>query len=61
MGRVLPKGEKLLVPFDSYVLFGNPTLCESKEVSEIVKQVENDILVLKEQFIHSFKDQSNPN
>ena len=56
MGKVLPKGEKLLIPFDSYVLFGEPTLCELTDVTQIVKEVESTILALKEQFISSFKE-----
>ena len=56
MGKVLPKGEKLLVPFDSYVLFGEPTLCKSSDVTEIVKEIESNILELKEQFIASIRE-----
>lgn len=43
LGRVLPRGEKLLVPFDSYVFFGEPTLCLSKDVDGIVKEIEFSI------------------
>lgn len=43
MGKVLPRGEKLLVPFDTYVCFGEPVFCESKDVDEILKEVENAI------------------
>lgn len=43
LGRVLPRGEKLLVPFDSYVFFGEPSLCKSNEVDEIVKEIELSI------------------
>ncbi|MFM7682001.1 MAG: lysophospholipid acyltransferase family protein [Bacteroidota bacterium] len=56
MGKVLPKGEKLLVPFDSYVLFGEPTLCKSSDVTEIVNEIESNILELKEQFIASIRE-----
>lgn len=56
MGKVLPKGEKLLVPFDSYVLFGEPTLCKSSDIIEIVKEIESNILELKEQFIASIRE-----
>jgi 1-acyl-sn-glycerol-3-phosphate acyltransferase len=55
MGKVLPKGEKLLVPFDSYVIFGEPTLRGSEDVSEIVKEVESTILNLKEELVALFK------
>ncbi len=56
MGKVLPKGEKLLVPFDSYVLFGEPTHCKSHDVTEIVREIEANILELKEQFIASIRE-----
>lgn len=56
MGKVLPKGEKLLVPFDSYVLFGEPTLCKSTDVAEIVREIETNILGLKDQFIASIRE-----
>jgi 1-acyl-sn-glycerol-3-phosphate acyltransferase len=56
MGKVLPKGEKLLVPFDSYVLFGEPTLCKSADVTEIVREIEANIIELKEQFIASIRE-----
>ena len=55
MGKVLPKGERLLVPFDSYVVFGEPTFRSSEDVTEIVKEVENNILNLKEELVLMFK------
>lgn len=48
MGKVLPKGEMLLVPFDSYVCFGEPTFCRSTSVDEIVDEIEKTILDLSE-------------
>ncbi len=44
MGRVLPKGERLLVPFDTYVCFGEPRFCNSNNVDEIVSEIEKSIL-----------------
>jgi len=50
MGRILPKGETLLVPFDSYVIFGEPTFCTSRDVDEIVKEIEQKIMDLSVDF-----------
>ncbi len=49
MGKVLPRGEKLLVPFDTYVFFGEPTLCKSNDMNEIVSEIEKAILLLKDE------------
>ncbi len=46
MGKLLPKGEKILIPFDSYVRFGKPVYCQEKTVEEIVAEVEKEILAL---------------
>ncbi|MFM7594845.1 MAG: lysophospholipid acyltransferase family protein [Flavobacteriales bacterium] len=43
MGRVLPKGEKLLVPFDSYVSIGSVSYTKETEVTLIVKEVEEAV------------------
>lgn len=49
LGKTLPKGEKLLVPFNSVVVFGEPRKCRAKDVEGIVKEVEGDIRALAEQ------------
>jgi 1-acyl-sn-glycerol-3-phosphate acyltransferase len=46
LGKSLPKGETLLVPFNSLVLMGDPRLCQSKDVEGIVAEVENAIRAL---------------
>jgi 1-acyl-sn-glycerol-3-phosphate acyltransferase len=57
MGKVLPKGENLLVPFDSYVCFGDPVLCKCTEVDDIVNEIEKNIRDLKENtFVKLEKD-----
>ncbi len=48
MGRVLPKGERLFVPFDTYVCFGEPKFCKSTSVDEMVAEIEKAILDLAE-------------
>jgi len=59
LGKVLPKGEKLLVPFDSYVIFGDPRYSQSENVAEIVKAIETEILDLKVQLHARFKEEKN--
>lgn len=51
MGKVLPKGEKLLVPFDTYVMFGEPSTTKAAEIEDIVKEVEGKIMELRATFI----------
>jgi 1-acyl-sn-glycerol-3-phosphate acyltransferase len=46
MGKLLPKGEAVLVPFDNYVRFGTPVYCQGKTVEEIVAEVEKEIMAL---------------
>jgi 1-acyl-sn-glycerol-3-phosphate acyltransferase len=50
MGKTLPKGETLLVPFDCYVLVGKPHFTSEKEVEGIVAEVAEEVLLLKELF-----------
>jgi hypothetical protein len=50
MGRILPKGEKLLVPFDAYVVVGNSRIVQREGVLEIVDEVKQAILVQRDQY-----------
>lgn len=56
MGKVLPKGEKLLVPFDTYVLFGEPSTTKAVEIPEIVQEVEGKIMALRATFIQPVEE-----
>jgi 1-acyl-sn-glycerol-3-phosphate acyltransferase len=47
-GKILPKGERLIVPYDALVHFGQPTFCEKQTVEAIVAEVETAILRLKD-------------
>jgi 1-acyl-sn-glycerol-3-phosphate acyltransferase len=46
LGKVLPKGEALLVPFNSVLTFGEPVFCKGMPVDEIVQSVESSIIKL---------------
>lgn len=48
MGKILPKGSLLPVPYDAQVYFGDPTFCQHNTVEEIVAEVESAILALKD-------------
>ncbi|MEY3050023.1 MAG: hypothetical protein RL365_2061 [Bacteroidota bacterium] len=54
MGRILPKGEKLLVPFNAYVVVGMPCIVKAHEVESIVEEVKQAVLVQRDQFHHQF-------
>jgi 1-acyl-sn-glycerol-3-phosphate acyltransferase len=47
MGKILPKGSLLPVPYDAQVYFGDPTFCQHNTVEEIVAEVEREIVALK--------------
>jgi 1-acyl-sn-glycerol-3-phosphate acyltransferase len=47
MGKTMPKGNPLIVPYNSSLKFGQPALAQSSDIEAIVAQVEADILALK--------------
>ncbi|MFV1884698.1 MAG: lysophospholipid acyltransferase family protein [Balneola sp.] len=47
MGKNLPKGNTIIVPFTSSLKFGKPTFVSSRDSKEIIKQIEDDIKELK--------------
>ena len=48
MGKVLPKGEKVLVPFVSYVIVGEPRKVKASGVEDIVAEVTAAVRSLEE-------------
>lgn len=61
MGRVLPKGEKLLVPFDSFVSIGPKSFTNQSEVTLIVKEVEEAVRKQSDVLLHLFNLKSQHN
>ena len=47
MGKIMPKGDSLIVPYDSFLIYGKPTIPNSHETKEILAQIENDMRELK--------------
>jgi 1-acyl-sn-glycerol-3-phosphate acyltransferase len=47
MGKAMPKGDSLIVPFTAKLIFGEPTLVSSTVVQEILNKIEEDLLALK--------------
>jgi 1-acyl-sn-glycerol-3-phosphate acyltransferase len=46
-GKAMPKGDGLLIPYESSVIFGKPRLIESQDKQEILKQIEQDFRELR--------------
>ncbi len=46
MGKILPKGEKLLVPFQATITWGNPSLVKATSADEITAEIEQQVLAL---------------
>ena len=49
MGKIMPKGDGLIVPIESEIVYGKPTYIESNSVSEILSKMKHDIYSLKKQ------------
>ncbi len=47
MGKNLPKGETLIVPYNAKIKYGTPKTVISDDSKEIMSQIEHDILTLK--------------
>jgi len=46
-GKILPKGERLIVPYDAQVTIGEAQLVKAKEIELILEEVKEAILALK--------------
>jgi len=47
MGKAMPKNDNLIVPFSSTLVYGEPTTIRSTDITDILKQIEDDLNVLK--------------
>ena len=47
-GKILPKGERLIVPYDAQVTIGEAQLVKAKEIELILEEVKEAILALKD-------------
>jgi 1-acyl-sn-glycerol-3-phosphate acyltransferase len=47
MGKAMPKDDSLIVPHNASLVYGEPTLIQSTDVDEILKQMENDFNLLR--------------
>jgi len=47
MEKVLPKGDNLLLPYKSSLIYGKPRLAESANREEILQQIKEDFEILK--------------
>ena len=50
MGRSLPKGKMILLPYKASVYYGIPTLVKSTDTHEILYQITGDFEVMKEKY-----------
>ena len=50
MGRSLPKGKMILLPYKASVYYGIPTLVKSTDTHEILDQITGDFEAMKEKY-----------
>jgi 1-acyl-sn-glycerol-3-phosphate acyltransferase len=48
MGKAMPKDDSLIVPHNSRLRYGKPTIIKSNDISEIMQQIEADLNALRE-------------
>ncbi len=49
MGKAMPKGDNLILPYESSLVFGTPQQIQSEDTKEILHQIEEDFKQLKNQ------------
>jgi len=49
MGKAMPKGDNLIVPFSSSLSYGRPATINNTNIEEILKQIQNDFEGLKKE------------
>jgi len=47
MGKAMPKGDSLILPFNSKLIYGKPRIIKSKTITNILQEIENDFKELK--------------
>ncbi|MDR3340566.1 MAG: 1-acyl-sn-glycerol-3-phosphate acyltransferase [Candidatus Symbiothrix sp.] len=47
MAKAMPKGDGLIIPYESSLIYGKPRFIESEDKKEILKQIEADFSALK--------------
>lgn len=50
MGKSLPKGESIILPYNSSVNYGKVTPIKSNNISEILEQIYQDFKIMQEQY-----------
>ncbi|MDH6309512.1 1-acyl-sn-glycerol-3-phosphate acyltransferase [Dysgonomonas sp. PFB1-18] len=50
MGRSLPKGEILVLPYEASVNYGKPTLANSSDIDEIMRQIASDFREMEDRY-----------
>lgn len=48
MGKAMPKDDNLIVPYNSSLIYGQPSTITSTNITDILNQIENDFKFLKE-------------
>lgn len=50
MGKAMPKNDSLILPYNSTLVYGEPTLINGSNVIEILHQIDTDLNQLKERY-----------